>query len=246
MTVTQFVWFYITAPDNGEELRLSMASVRKHFTGEPKFLVVGEKPAWFDGPHFALRQFKGINDSLSRMPYRDTQHRIMQCATSDLVDEQFVWMMDDVVFLKPTTLKEIQIPRHDPWHRENVTTAWNQLIKITFAALRKAGKPTLQYGTHAPHVFKKSNLRQMFDDFEFPATLLLFEILYGNLYYKSDKAVPFAGTLDGIEYPNYLKRVVKPMTRQQLDAMDVNVLNWKQKCWTPTLKLWVQQKLEMD
>ena len=47
--MTQFLYLNVIGPDNGEELRLSMASVRKNFTGTPSFTVIGEKPNWYTG-----------------------------------------------------------------------------------------------------------------------------------------------------------------------------------------------------
>lgn len=241
-SLTQFVYFYVQAPDNGEELRLSIASVRKNFVGEPSFIVIGEKPPWYDGKHIPLKQFTGIRDNPARMPFRDTQHKIMHAVSSDLINEEFVWIMDDCYMLKPTTLDEMKVPRYDPWYKINVKATWHQIIRITFAALGKQGKSQLQYGTHLPHVFTKTNLRSLFDMYGFPGQLCLFEILYGNTFHNPKAAVPYGANWQGVEYPMFLKRLLSPMTRQQLENVDANFLNYQAKVWNTTTKLWLRQR----
>lgn len=239
----QFVWFHVNGPDSSAELRFSISSVQKNFVGDARITVVGEKPQWYDGHCIQLKQFKGIRDHTARMPYRDTQSKIMKCAVSGEIDEEFVWIMDDCYMLKPTTIKELRVPRYDPWYRVNTKTMWHQLIRHTFAALQKRGMPNLQYGTHLPHVFSKTKLRDMFETYQFPGSLLLFEILYQNSYHAPEEAVPYGETWQGVKYPQFLKRLLRPATRQQLDAIDANFLNYQSKCWNPTMKLWLQQRL---
>lgn len=240
----QFVWFHVPGPDNSAELRFSISSVQKNFVGDARITVVGEKPQWYDGHCIPVKQFKGVRDHTARMPYRDTQSKIMKCAVSDEIDEEFVWIMDDCYMMKPTSISDMRIPRYDPWYRVNTKTTWHQLIRHTFAALQKHGRPNLQYGTHLPHVFSKTKLRAMFEAYQFPGSLLLFEILYQNAYHTQDEAVPYGETWQGVKYPQFLKRLLRPATRQQLDAIDANFLNYQSKCWNPTMKLWLQQRFE--
>lgn len=243
---TQFVYFYIHGPDNGMELQLSIISLKKNFPGSFRVTVIGEKPSWYDGHHIPSPRFKGIRDHAARMPFRDTQSKIIACANSDEIDEEFVWIMDDLIMLKPTTIAEMRVPRYDPWYRVNKKTTWHQLISHTFAALKKHGRPNLQYGTHLAHVFTKTNLRVMFDKYGFPGTLLLFEILYQNEYRNPEEAVPYGETWNGVKYPQFLKRLLRPATRQQLDAIDANFLNWQSKCWNTTMKLFLTNKFSED
>jgi len=144
--------------------------------------------------------------------------------------------------LKPTTIKEMRTPRYDPWYKINVKATWHQIIRITFAALGKQGKSQLQYGTHLPHVLTKTNLRSMFETYGFPGQLCLFEILYGNTFHNPKDAVPYGANWQGVEYPMFLKRLLRPMTRQQLDTIDANFLNYQAKVWNTTTKLWLQQR----
>ena len=231
--MTQFVWFWVPGPDNGLELELSIRSVERNFKGKAKITVVGTKPSWYTGHFIDVPPFKGIREAITRRPFRDTQHKIMQCVNHPEIDEKFVWIMDDVYLLKPTSLAELATPRHDPWYKVNNKTVWHQQIRITFAALAKHGKSKLQYGTHLPHVFEKENLRECFAQYDYPRQLLLFEILHGNHIHNHESAIPYTG---------FLKRLLKPVSHQKLDMIGENVLNYQSRVWNSTMRDWLKEK----
>lgn len=228
----QFVWFYITGPDHGFELRKSILSVQRNVPGTHKITVIGERPAWYDGHHIKLPSIR-MRVPTGHLPFRDTQNKLVHAAHSDEIDESFIWMMDDVYFLKPTTIEEICRPIFDPWYRVNTKTIWHQLIRITFAALQKQGKSNLQYATHLPHYFEKDRLRDMFAIYDYPKTLLLFENLYRNHYENPDIAIPYTG---------FLRRLLIPASVSILQGIKENVLNYQSKCYTPQMKSFLEQQ----
>ena len=158
--MTTFVYFYVPGPKQGLELKLSMESVLKHWDRKdsPTFTVIGDKPKWYNDHYIPIRRNVGVLDAKTRMPFRDTQHKIIVAASHPEIPEEFVWMMDDVFLMKPVTLKELKVPRYDPWYQITTKSTWHGLIRITFAALAKHDKSTLQYGTHLPIVFEKTKL----------------------------------------------------------------------------------------
>ena len=243
---TQFVWFYVLGPNNGEELALSIRSIQKNFAGTAEITVIGDKPAWYGGHYIPLQKFSGIKDHKNRMAYRDTQHKLVTCVADSEIDEEFVWMMDDCFMLKPTTIEDMRIQRYDPWYKVSMKSTWHKLIGDTFGVLRKNGKPTLQYGTHLPHVFTKTNLLDMFQRYQYPRNLYLFEILYGNNYRNQDEALPYSGIFNEIEYPSFLVRHLTPQKLDQLELTDSNFLNYQSPCWNQTMKTWVEQRLSEE
>ena len=240
--MTQFVYFYVQAPDNGRELQISITSVQKNFSGDAKITVIGEKPHWYTGHHIPMTQFRGIHDAHARMPFRDTQHKIMAAASHPEIDEEFVWIMDDCFMMKPTTIEEIMIPRFDPWYRINMKSVWHQLIRMTFIALQRNGKTNMQYSTHLPHAFEKSKLNEMFGIYDFPKQLLLFENLYGNHYNNPDKSLPYGANWNGVQHVQFLTRLLRPATRSQLDQIDCHFLNYQSKCWNASMRLWLENR----
>lgn len=239
----QFVWFYIPGPEDGVELRLSIRSVQKNFIGTPQITVIGDKPSWYNGHFIPVKRFSGIKDHVSKRPWRDTQNKLVTAVNHPEIDEEFVWIMDDCFMLKPTSIEEMRIQRYDPWYRSSRKSTWHKLIADTFSVLKKAGFGTLQYGTHLPHVFKKSNLIDMFKRYGYPMNMYLFEILYGNTYRNPQEALPYSGTFNDIEYPKFLVRHLRPQRLIELDSVDANFMNHQSLAWGPTLKKWIEQKL---
>ena len=228
----QFVWFYITGPDNGFELRKSILSVQRNVPGDSRITIIGEKPSWYTGHHLKTQAVR-MRVPTGHLPFRDTQSKLVHAVNSSEIDEHFVWMMDDVYFLKQTSINEICRPIHDPWYRVNTKTIWHQLIRITFAALQKHDRSNLQYATHLPHFFEKEKLREMFATYDYPKTLLLFENLYRNHFDDPAKAIPYTG---------FLKRLLVPLPVGALHGITENVLNYQSKCFTPQMKSFLEEK----
>lgn len=228
----QFVWFYITGPENGFELRKSILSVQRNLPGNHQITIVGDAPSWYDGHHIRVAPVR-MRVPTGHLAFRDTQNKLVQSSKHPEINDSFIWMMDDVYFLKTTTIEQIAQPIFDPWYRVNTKTIWHQLIRITFAALQKQGKSNLQYATHLPHLFEKEKLREIFEVYDYPKTLLLFENLYRNHFEDPSKAIPYTG---------FLKRLLVPLTLAQLNEIDEHVLNYQSKCFTPQMKAFLEAK----
>lgn len=154
-------------------------------------------------------------------------------ANNPEIPDSWVWIMDDTYFLRPTTVEDLSIGRHDPWWKSPARggSEWHRLISRTHTALRTKGYPTLQYGTHLPHVFEKPKLLKMFEEFNFRNNLLLFEILYGNRWRVSDTT-----------YVGFLKRWLTVPNATQLSGMEEHVLNYVSSVWRPTVRDWLRAK----
>jgi hypothetical protein len=239
-SMTQFVYLNIIGPDNGEELRLSMASVRKNFTGSASFTIIGDKPNWYTGHHIPVPRLTKMRELPGRMAFRDTQAKIMLAASHPEIEEEFVHMMDDQFFLKPTSIEDLKVLRYDPWYRTNSKREWHRLIKMTFGALAANGKANFQAGTHLPHVFEKQKLQQMFVEYGFPNNLYLFEILYENHWQLERAPIPYGGNWQGVQYPQFLRRLLRSLTLRQLNEIDSNVLNYQSNVWRPVMRDWLK------
>lgn len=230
----QFVWFWVPTPDDGKELRYSMRSVVKHFQGEAKMTVIGDRPSWYCGHHIPCPLVpRNRRERSETHPFRDTQNKIVVAANHPEIDDQFIWLADDTYLIRPCSFDDLNTPRFDPWYREGSRGEWHQRISETFIALRERGYSTLQYGTHLPISFAKSKLLEMFLEFDFPRRMLLFEILYSNRF--KENAIP---------HPPFLHRLQDPQTTEQLDAAAEvsNVLNYVSHCWRTTMKEWIESR----
>ena len=231
---SHFVYFYVPGADNGDELRLSIRSVLQYVDREAAVTVIGDKPDWYTGHWIRCPRIKATRgESFGKQAFRDTHHKIQVAALHPDIPERFCWIMDDTFFLRPTTIDDLSIGRHDAGWKPppGGGSAWHRLISRTFSVLRAAGYPNLQYGTHLPHVFEKSKLLQMFEEFNFRNNLLLFEILYGNRWRVSDTT-----------HNGFLSRWLNVPSAAQLDGLQEHVLNYLSGVWRPTVAQWLHRK----
>lgn len=229
-TATQFVWPYFAGAASGDELRFSIRSVERFFDGPVKITLVGDRPPWFRGhviqqPRIAMVKHWGFRDMLAKMQTMSEHPEI---------DSEFVWMMDDVYFLKPTSWDDIETPRAYPWHDGNGGNAWHKIKRASMAALKAKGLPNHDYATHAPHTVEKSKLRQLFTEFDLSSQTLTWEILYGNRY----RGRPY-GTRP------WFVRLMRPMNAGELQAAlaEASVCNHLAELWTPVMRQYLVELL---
>lgn len=229
-------------PDSGFELRHSIRSVKQNFIGDSHITVIGDRPEWYTGHFINVPRVKPrLRHRHDRDAFLDTQNKIWTAVHHPEIDESFIWMMDDQFFLRPTTIEDLQTPRYDPWLQLTRRKQWHILISATFAALRVKGKPNLQYATHLPHHFFKSKLLELFQIYEYPKNLYLFELLYG-CHFRTDP-IPYGGTpWNGVQYPQFLRRLLKrPGRGQRITDLvgDSAILNYQSTVFSKEMKSWL-------
>jgi len=96
----QFVWPYWHGGANGDEIRWSVRSVEKHFIGEAKITIIGDRPPWYHGHHIPKRR---VPPATPNRCYRDMLSKVWMMATHAEIDDEFVWMMDDIYLIKQCT-----------------------------------------------------------------------------------------------------------------------------------------------
>ncbi len=174
----QFVWPYWHAGASGDELRWSVRSVEHSFQGKVKITIVGDKPPWYHGHYIPKRR---VPKNTPNRSYRDMLSKMWVMATHQEIDDDFVWMMDDIYLIKPVTIEDLATPRADRWMRSK-GNSWQRRKFNTMTLLESLGKTTHDYATHLPHYVEKQKLREMYDTHNLHHNTLLWEVLYGNLY----------------------------------------------------------------
>lgn len=182
----QFVWVYWHGGARNDELRWSIRSVIKNYLGTAKILVVGDKPPWYNGPHLRVKRVKPGK----YRAFRDSLNKLIIATASKETDEEFVWMMDDIYINRPVgdaVLKAHYYQRvmtSERLKKQKPKNKWQRLKIETFKRLESKGKPMRDYGTHLPQFVEKSKFKAMVRDFDPSCAkrLMLWEVLYGNLY----------------------------------------------------------------
>lgn len=168
---------------NDNEIRFSLRSVEKHLTGYRNIYVVGECPKFLTNiVHVpATDEFDPGTNADGNMILKI----LKACAIPDLSDE-FLFMNDDFVILKPMVASEIKW-MHKGDMKNKSEAFWKEQfyryrLRRTFETLRDSGHTTLQYDYHAPMLMNKIRFREVMEQFDFTAGIgLTFRSLYGNV-----------------------------------------------------------------
>jgi hypothetical protein len=171
--VTQFVWPYWDGGAQADELRWSIRSVETFFQGKAKITIIGDKPDWYQG--HCIRK-KRVPASKTNRAFRDMLSKVFFIASHAEIDDECVWMMDDIYFLKPFTLDDIKAPRAEPWRRSD-GNSWQRRKTASMDALAAVGRSQHDYATHMPHWLEKDKLRTLFEEFNLHENTMLWEVL---------------------------------------------------------------------
>lgn len=180
----QFIYTYWHGGAQSDELRWSLRSVADHYTSDtPRALIVGDPPDWYSGP--AIRRHR--IGPCPRRGFRDVLNKIYAACTSPLVDDRFVWMMDDIYFLKPVTLDDLAKHYRGgclPPRYKGHSNGWSGLKADTFRAITSEGLPLVDYCTHLPHVIEKAKWLHIWDKYGLADRVLQWELLYGAEWFR--------------------------------------------------------------
>jgi hypothetical protein len=149
------------------------------------------------------------------------------------MDEQFVWMMDDIVFLKTVSLEDLQTPRAERFTPSDLNK-WQKIKQRTMQALTDKGRPNHDYATHAPHFAEKQKVRAIFDEFDLhdDRNVLTWEILYGNTYRSEpQRSRP------------WFMRFQEPQTLEEYRAKTIRAscMNWSAGLWSNDLRTFLEE-----
>jgi len=226
----QFIWPYWHGGASGDEIRFSVRSVEKFFQGKAKCLIIGDRPPWYSGPH--LKKNRIGNDKNHRR-FRDTLSKLYWMATRPEVDSEFIWMMDDIYFLKPFSVEDVQQPRAETWGPSEFNS-WQRRKTNTMASLAERERTTHDYATHMPHHVEKAKLAELFEEFNLHENTLLWEVLYGNTYREQP-----------IGIKPFFRRFQTPRNLQTLRNLTkkATIMNHTSGAWSPEMREFLMERL---
>lgn len=226
----QFVWPYWHGGANGDEIRWSVRSVEKFYDGKAKTTIIGDRPPWYHGHHIPKARVPANTPNRS---YRDMLSKMWVMATHPEIDDEFVWMMDDIYLIKPCSIEELSTPRADRW---SATTgnSWQRRKRNTMTILQSMRKPTHDYATHLPHYVEKQLLREMYEAHNLHHNTVLWEVLYGNIYRDTPEPTrPF--------FSRFSKRM--PLEEYHQRTQHAVIMNHTASAWCQGLRQFLEQLL---
>lgn len=162
----------------GNELLFAIRSWYKNARFPFHIFVIGDYEDWMDGENVTWIDCPRVSD----IPSVDTLHKLHEILTYTAVTEHFIWTNDDIYLMNPVSVPHIVLPKVlGPLNPKGYNGHYRAAMEHTIEMLTEAGLPLLNYGTHTPVMFKKSNLKALLPDDDVNAkTGVLFTSLYFN------------------------------------------------------------------
>ena len=162
----------------GNELLFAIRSWYKNARFPFHIFVIGDAEDWMDGENVTWIDCPRVSD----IPSVDTLHKLHEILTYTAVTERFVWTNDDIYLMNPVSVPHIVLPKVlGPLNPKGYNGHYRAAMERTIEMLTEAGLPLLNYGTHTPVMFKKSNLKALLPGDDVNAkTGVLFTSLYFN------------------------------------------------------------------
>lgn len=162
----------------GNELLFAIRSWFKNARFPFHIFVIGDYEDWMDGENVTWIDCPRVSD----IPSVDTLHKLHEILTYTAVTEHFIWTNDDIYLMNPVSVPHIVLPKVlGPLNPKGYNGHYRAAMEHTIEMLTETGLPLLNYGTHTPVMFKKSNLKALLPGDDVNAkTGVLFTSLYFN------------------------------------------------------------------
>ena len=242
------VYPWIASMARGNELKFSLRSVDANFEKPVDVWIIGDRPEWYVGNWLPCP----VYDARLCLPRQDRAKKMLVAMADDRVAETFVWMMDDIYFIRPIALSDLR----RQWTIGTMTPEkladwkpvreWTRQKKLTFEALYDNGKTLYDFCTHLPHVYEKSKLRLLCNKYGLPDSPYVDDLLYENEFYPYNELPlncqqilyresrrPSAAILrqkmsqDGIRVFNHVDRAFSPDVEQVLTELFPKPSQWE-------------------
>lgn len=211
-----FVWTNYMAGAVGDELKYSIRSVLHHWP-KARVVIVGDKPDWYTGEMV----------DLDRIPKTDF-HAFKDCYTKVLhmttLLPQFIWMMDDIYFLKRVPMMDVVAPKYvrhvsqQKFNRWKPKNKWGRTRQLAYRWLLDRNRPTYDFASHLPQPIQSASFKEMNQEARILQEYKNWECVYFNSYRSADAQ----------DWGRRFTRVTKP--RESL-VTDKAVLNHTHASW---------------
>ena len=178
------VYPFIDSLKTWQELKYSIASVKKHLKGLDRIWIVGEYPNWLQEEFYYIPHERVPGIRLTNC--YDATRKMELIINHPDISDNFVLMYDDIYLLQPIGVEEINKPYC--WGHFNEMnfipgTKHEQLKWSTKVALEEYGfNDVASAETHLPRYFNKRKMQLIFKEFNPIENRLLTNTLYMNYY----------------------------------------------------------------
>lgn len=178
-----------------EELKFSLRSVTKNFRGiNFNIFVVGDLPDWASDKVIHIPcEYTG------KTPRIDILHKHAAVAACEQVDEEYIWMNDDIYLVNPVQYSDLCLPvasgnLASDIRRMPRQTVWGRDNEATLELLRSEKLPVFNYGVHVPHRYEKQKVALLVKKYGMTKQPIVLEQIYYNYWFRDFR--PYLANLD--------------------------------------------------
>lgn len=188
--MTHFVFPYFSMPAKGFELSYACKSIKKFFPGKFDIFIVGDHPK-FKGKGFHHINCPRIRSGKGREI--DVINKMQKAINCKHINDDFIWMYDDCMFLKKVNIDIIKQPIAYEYVKDldeylkgrKVSKGYYQRkFKATFNQLIENNLPKWDYETHLPRWYNKHKMQNIINRYNLKEQVYLLATLYFNTYHE--------------------------------------------------------------
>lgn len=213
--VTTIVIPYAKDLAQGIELRMALRSIAKHIRTQVNVVIIGDREPWMVEDELILTVIE--HERSSDNPQIDVIEKLKMAIASPMVSDNFIWSNDDIYFVSPVTLADIEVLKAKETLNPSLFGGiYAANMQRTVDLLKNANLPIRNFATHTPVMYNKEMLVELFERFpELASGGYLLSSVYFNYHYPDHVAQELNWSTDNWQVPV----VKKEPNRVMFDAI---------------------------
>ena len=213
--VTTIVIPYAKDLAQGIELRMALRSIAKHIRTQVNVVIIGDREPWMVEDELILTVIE--HERSSDNPQIDVIEKLKMAIASPMVSDRFIWSNDDIYFVSPVTLADIEVLKAKETLKPKLFGGiYAANMQRTVDLLTNANLPIRNFATHTPVIYNKEMMVELFERFpELAAGGYLLSSVYFNYHYPDHVAQELNWPTDNWQVPV----VKKEPNRVMFDAI---------------------------
>lgn len=139
------------------EIRYSLRSVHKYFTGFNKVVIIGHKPSFLT--NVLHIKCPDAHPGSTVFKERNICHKILRACAEGQISDRFLFMNDDYFFMRPVDVKSFPVYHkgklEDSFGDKKRDNPYRHSLRNTYNILKALDCPTLHYDSHVPIIYHK-------------------------------------------------------------------------------------------
>lgn len=146
--------------NSNEQLLVCTRTIKQNFPEHNNIFVVGDVPPWLNVNSVPLARHRSGFGS----KFVDQQKKLLHCLKTQKVTKNFIWCDDDVFFINPTSLEDIQDPYVEEKINQQAGRRWRAVLELTFKYTHEKNNRSVNFETHLPTIMETKKAIEMLEE----------------------------------------------------------------------------------